>query len=77
MPQVKIKSPIFFPVRFRINRKYFGFVRKKNGKKNRPSQKNRYCVSYLKCTYTPLFQTGVNKEINNIYNRFTLKIGAA
>lgn len=33
MPQVKIKSPIFFPVRFRINRKYFGFVRKKKGKK--------------------------------------------
>lgn len=76
MPQVKIKSPIFFPVRFRINRKYFGFVRKKKEKKPTIT-KNRYCVSYLKCTYTPLFQTGVNKEINNIYNRFTLKIGAA
>lgn len=77
MPQVKIKSPIFFSCSFSNKQEIFWFCKKKKRKKNRPSQKNRYCVSYLKCTYTPLFQTGVNKEINNICNRFTLKIGAA
>lgn len=76
MPQVKSKISNFFSCSFSNKQEIFWFCKKKKGEK-KPSQKNRYCVSYLKCTYTPLFQTGVNKEINNIYNRFTLKIGAA